>query len=122
MVRFGNYELPNVQQGQIEIARLEIERSVPGRNIAYHSDETTKGRTVKVTGEIRAGDINTARFWIELLRRLADDTERLLDLEDGQTPTFNAKLVDPSYTLDVSGWYDPSHYWVPYSATLLEVA
>jgi hypothetical protein len=122
MVRFGSWELPNAQQVQIEIARVEIERSVPGRNVAYHSDETTKGRIVKVVGNIRASTIGQARFWIELLRRLADDAERILDLEDGQTPTFNAKLVDPSYTLDTSLWYDYTQYWVSYSVTLLEVA
>ena len=122
MVRFGNYSLPNVQQAQIEIARVEIERSIPGRNVAYYSDGTTKGRTVKVAGEIRASTISQARFWIELLRRLADDTERVLDLEDGQTPTFNAKLTDPSYALDTSLWYDYTQYWVSYSVTLLEVA
>jgi hypothetical protein len=122
MVRFGSWELPNAQQVQIEIARVEIERTVPCRNVAYHSDETTKGRTVKVTGDIRATDISTARFWIELLRRLSDDTERVLDLEDGHTPTFNAKLTDPSYTLDTSLWYNYTQYWVSYSVTLLEVA
>jgi hypothetical protein len=122
MVRFGSWELPNAQQVQIEIARVEIERSMPGRNVAYHSDETTKGRTVKVAGDIRASAISQARFWIELLRRLADDIERVLDLEDGQTPTFNAKLTDPSYALDTSLWYDYAQYWVSYSVTLLEVA
>jgi phage-related protein len=121
MVCFGNYELPNAQQVQIEIARVEIERSVPGRNVSYHSDQTTKARTVKVAGDIRAGDISTARFWIELLRRLSDDTERVLDLDDGQTPTFNAKLTDPSYALDSSLWHNYSQYWVSYSVTLLEV-
>jgi hypothetical protein len=121
MVRFGNYGLPNVQQAQLQTTRVEIERSIAGRNIAYRADQTTKGRTVKVTGQIRAGEINTARFWIELLRRLADDTERLLDLEDSQTSPFNAKLLDPSYALDVSGWID-GDYQVPYSVTLLEVS
>ena len=121
MVRFGSCQLPNVQQGQIEVARVEIERTIPGRSISYHSDQTTRGRTVKVTGEIRAGDINTARFWIELLRRLADDAERILDLEDGQTPTFNAKLTDPSYTLTVPDWAG-NNYQVAYTATLIEVA
>jgi hypothetical protein len=122
LVRFGNYELPNVQQVQIEIARVEIERSVPGRNVAYHTDQTTMGGTVKIAGDIRASTITNARFAIELLRRLADGNERLLDLEDAQTPTFNAKLVDPSYALDTSLWYDYTQYWVSYSVTLLEVA
>jgi hypothetical protein len=122
MVRFGNYELPNAQQVQIEITRVEIERTVPSRNVAYHTDQTTRGRIVKITGDIRAGSISEARFWIELLRRLTDDTERVLDLEDGQTPTFNAKLTDPSYVLDTSLWYDYTQYWVSYSVTLLEVA
>jgi hypothetical protein len=120
MVRFGNYTLPHVLQAQLQKSRIEIERSIPGRNIAYHSDQTTKGRTVKISGEIRASSINEARFWIELLRRFADDTARSLDLEDGQTPAFNAKLVDPSYTLDVTQWVT-NEYCVPYSATLLEV-
>jgi hypothetical protein len=122
MMRFGNYELPNVQQIQIKIARVEIERSIAGRNVACHTDQTTRGRTVKIAGDVRASTISEARFWIELLRRQADDTERVLDLEDGQTPTFNAKLTDPSYTLDISLWYNHTQYWVSYSVTLLEVA
>jgi hypothetical protein len=122
MVRFGNYVLPHAQVSQIEQSRLQIQRSVPDRNVAYHADQTTKARTVKLDGEIRASTITEALFSIELLRRLADDTTRLFDMEDGVTPTFNTKLVDPSYTFDVNEWAPDDHYWVPYSVTLLEVA
>jgi hypothetical protein len=95
----GNYELPHVLDAEIRKSRIEIERTVPYRDVAYRSDQTTKGRTVTVSGEIRVTTISEAAFWIELLRRLADDTARLLDLEDDETPTFNAKLVSPQYTL-----------------------
>jgi hypothetical protein len=121
MVRFGNYALPHVLQAQIQKSRVEIERTVPCRDVAYRSDQTTKGRTVTLSGEIRVATISEVAFWIEFLRRLADDTERLLDLENEETETFNGKLVDPSYTLDVADWI-ANDYRVPYSVTLLEVA
>jgi hypothetical protein len=74
-----------------------------------------------VSGEIRANGMSETAFWIELLRRLADDTERLLDLEDGETSTFNAKLVDPAYSINAEDWF-AGRYHVSYSASLLEVA
>jgi hypothetical protein len=121
MVRFGNYVLPNAQVSQIDQSRVQIERVVPSRNVGYHSDQTTKARTITFNGEIRTATITEAYFWIELLRRLADDTARLFDMEDGTTPTFNVKLVDPSYGFDVNLWI-PNDYRVPYSVKLLEVA
>ena len=120
MVRFGNYALPHVLQAQIQKSRVEIERTVPCRDVAYRSDQTTKGRTVTLSGEIRVVTISGAAFWIELLRRLADDVKRLFDLEDGETSAFNAKLVDPSYVLDIVDWI-ANDYRIPYSVTLLEV-
>jgi hypothetical protein len=120
MVRFGNYALPHVLQAQIQKSRIEGERAIPYRNVAYRRDQTTKGRTVTVNGEIRCTTISEVAFWIELLRRLADDTERVLDLEDGETEAFNAKLVDPAYVLSAEDWIEKD-YRVPYSVTLLEV-
>jgi len=120
MVRFGNYELPHILDAQIEKSRVETERSIPYRGVAYRADQTTRGRTLKVAGEIRATTISDIAFWVELFRRLADDTARLLDLEDGETDTFNAKLVDPAYAVDVGAWFS-GKYHVPYSVSLLEV-
>lgn len=122
MVRFGNYELPHVLDAQVQKTRVEIERAIPYRSVAYRADQTTKGRTVTVNGEIRTDSISEAAFWIELLRRLADDTERLFDLEDGETAAFNAKLVDPSYVLEAGNWFNTGRCYVPYSVSLLEVA
>ena len=120
MVRFRDYALPHVLQVQLQMNRIEIERSVPYRSVAYRTDQTTLGRTVRVNGEIRSTTIGEVAFWIELLRRLADDTESLFDLEDEGTEAFNAKLVDPSYVLDVVDWI-ANDYRVHYSVTLLEV-
>lgn len=121
MVRFGNYALPHVLQAQIQKSRVEIERTVPYRDVAYRSGQTTKGRTVTLSGEIRVATISGAAFWIELLRRLADNMNRLFDLEDGETSAFNAKLIDPDYQLNVESWTS-GDYHVPYSVTFLETA
>jgi len=121
MVRFGNCELPHVLGAQMQTSRVEIERPVPYRAVAYRADQTTRGRTVAVSGEIRADSMSEVAFWVELLRRLADDTERLFDLEDGQTSTFNAKLVDPTYALDAATWA-ANDYHVAYQVTFLEVS
>ena len=122
MVRFGNWELPHVLDAQIEKSRVEIERPIPGRCVAYRADQTTRGRAVRVSGEIRADSMSEVAFWIELLRRLADDTERLFDLEEGETAAFNAKLVDPSYELRAGDWFNTGGSYVPYSVSLVEVA
>ena len=121
MVRFGNYELPHVLEAVIQQSRIEVERPMPSRNVAYREDQTTNGRTVNVNGEIRATTISEALFSIELLRRLSDDTARLFEIEDGVTVAFNAKLVDPSYVLDVTDWI-ANDYCVPYQITFLEVS
>ena len=88
--------------------------------MAYRADQTTRGRTVRVNGEIRCATISDVAFMIELLRRLSDDTARILDLEDGTTPMMNAKSTDPAYVLDIAEWV-ANDYRVPYSVTLLEV-
>jgi peptidoglycan/xylan/chitin deacetylase (PgdA/CDA1 family) len=120
MVRFGDYTLPHVLEAQIQTSRVEIERAIPYRDVAYRADQTTRGRTVRVNGEIRSATISGIAFTIELLRRLSDDTARILDLEDGTTSTFNAKLTDPAYLLDTGEWV-ANDYRVPYSVTMLEV-
>jgi len=120
MVLFGNYPLPHVLEAQLQTSRVEIERTVPYRPVAYRADQTTRGRSVRVSGEIRADSISEVAFWIELLRRLCDDESRLFDLEDGETATFNAKMIDPEYVLSVGDWFS-GKYHVPYSVSLLEV-
>jgi hypothetical protein len=121
MVRFGDYALPHVLEAQVQTSRVEIERAIPYCDVAYRADQTTRGRTIRVNGEIRSPTINAVAFMIELLRRLSDDTARTLDLEDGTTSAFNAKLTDPAYLLDTGEWI-ANDYRVPYSVTLLEVA
>jgi hypothetical protein len=120
VVRFGDYALPHVLEAQIQTSRVEIERAIPYRDVAYRADQTTRGRIVRVNGEIRSATINGIAFMIEFLRRLSDDTARILDLEDGETSTFNAKLTDPAYVLDVAEWV-ANDYRAAYSVTLLEV-
>jgi hypothetical protein len=117
---YGTFELPHVLELQVKKARVEIEHFVPSRNVAYRRDQTTLGQTATVTGEIRESSISDVYTRIEQLRRLNDGVARLLDLEDGETPTFNAKLIDPEYQLNVETWID-GDYRVPYSLSLLEV-
>lgn len=102
MVRFGNYSLPHILDAQIQKSRIEIERSVPSRGVAYRVDQATRGQTIKVSGEIRADTISEAAFGIEHLRRLADDTERLFDFEDGEPrpSTRNLWILRMSYALE----------------------
>ncbi len=120
MVKFGDYPLPAALQGEIQTSRVEIERNVPYRAVAYRSDQTTRGRTFTLSGEIRCTTISDAAFRIELLRRLADGETRLLDIEDNGTPPFNAIMISPLYDLGVENWFE-GKYHVAYSVTFLEV-
>lgn len=114
--------LPNVLTIQIQTTREEIERAVPYRNIAYRVDHATLGRTLRISGEIREVSLSNLYMRIEQLRRLNDGVARSLDLEDGTTSTFDAKLVDPEYTLGVSDHWFEGKYHAPYMVSLLEVA
>jgi hypothetical protein len=109
MVRFGDQVHPRLS-------------SLFPRPVSYRADQTTTGRTARLSGEIKAATLTGAALVIELLRRLADDIVRVLDLEDGETETFNAKLVDPQYTLAVEDHWFEGRYHVPYSVTFLQVA
>ena len=114
--------LPNVLTIQIQTTRETIERVVLYRNISYRVDRAPLGRAVKVTGEIRESSIENGHMRVTQLRRLNDGVARTLDLEDDETPTFNAKLTDPEYELAVGDWFNTGRCYVPYSMTFLEVA
>jgi len=120
-VLFGSLELQHVEEVQLKQARVEIERFLPYRNVAYRRDRTTLGQTAIVTGEIRESTINAAFTRVEQLRRFNDGETRVFDLQDGETTPFNAMLVDPTYELNVALWQS-GDYRVPYTVTLLEVA
>jgi hypothetical protein len=120
-VMFGSLELQHVQEAQIKKARVEIERFMPHRNVAYRRDRTALGQTVNVSGEIRESTITMASLRIDQLRRFNDGETRIFDLQDGETTPFNAKLVDPTYVFLPEYWRRNS-YRVPYSVILLEVA
>jgi hypothetical protein len=76
---------------------------------------------VRISGEIREDSLSDVYTRIEQLRRLNDGVARTLDLEDDETPTFNAKMVDPGYVLSVGDWFNTGRSYVPYSVTLLKV-
>ena len=122
MVVFGSFVLPHVLEVQIKKARVEIEHFMPYRNVAYRRDQTTLGQTAIVSGEIRESNISTVFTRIEQLRRINDGVTRVLDLEDGETVPFNAKMIDPGYVLSVGDWFNTGRSYVPYNVTLLEVA
>jgi len=75
-----------------------------------------------LSSEIRTDSMSEVAFWIELLHRLADDTERLFDLEDRETAAFNAKLVDPGYELRAGDWSNTGRCYVPYNTHTLPIA
>ena len=120
MVFFGTLQLAHVLEAQIQTSRQEIERPIPYRNIAYRTDHATMGRSLRISGEIREDTISDAALKIEMIRRLNDGSARLVDLEDGETPAFNALLADPEYELAVEDWFTDD-YRVAYSLTFLEV-
>jgi hypothetical protein len=125
MVRFGDFTFPHVLGVQITNTHEEIERTVPGRTVAYRVDKAELGRTIKLTGEIGETDTDIVRSTIDEIRAFVDGAARSLDLEDGTTP-FNALLADPEYTLEE--WYENTRFsavgrfYVPYTLTFLEVA
>ena len=82
----------------------------------------TLGQTVRISREIREDSLSDVYTRIEQLRRLNDGVARTLDLEDDETPTFNAKLTDPGYALSADDWFNTGRCYVPYTVTFLEVA
>jgi len=120
LVMFGTFELPPVLTIQVQKQRIEIERFVPYRNVAYRRDHTTLGQTVSLTGEMRESTLSDLYTRIEQFRRLNDGLARTLDLGDDETPTFSAKLVDMAYDLYTEAWA-AGDYRAPYSVSFLEV-
>jgi len=138
MVTIGAYSLPHVLGIQLQQARQEIDRAIPGAVVSYRRDQAKLGRTLEVSGEIRETQAGTVRTRVDEIRTLCDDTGRSVDLEDG-TATFNAKALSPRFSFEAEKyltdsamiwgsfkwgqfqWGAGGKYYVPYSVTLLEV-
>jgi hypothetical protein len=90
MVTFGGYRLQHVSAIQTVGSRIIHDRLVPSaKSFSYRSDETSGGRVVTVSGQIRDDPDHVLR--LEELRVRADDVARALDLED-ESAAINAKL------------------------------
>ena len=120
LVTFGGIALPHVLSISTEKSHEEIERFISSASVPYRADRTSLGISYAVTGEIREETISAAAAKIELLRRLADGVEHLVDLLDGSTAFFDALLCDPEFEIVVVIWIE-GKYYVPYSVTLLKV-
>ncbi len=120
MVLFGPFSFPHVLTVQNERTRAQLTRIIPTRNVDYRVDASDLGRTVRVVGEIRDTTISGAAWTLETLRRLRDGVTRSLNLEDGTTPTFNAKMSNLQTSINVEGWF-PGKYFIAYAVDLLEM-
>ena len=118
MVVYGTFSLPHPLSVEVTKERIQFERPIPGRDVAYRTDWTTLGRTIRLRGEVREATVSDAALRLEFLRRLNDGVSRLLDLEDGGA-TMSVQLVDPEYSLLVGLWVGSS-YRVPYAVAFLE--
>lgn len=79
MVTFGGYRLQHVSAIQTVGSRIIHDRLVPSaRSFSYRSDETSGGRVITVSGQIRGDPDHVLR--LEELRVRADDVARALDL------------------------------------------
>jgi hypothetical protein len=107
VVTFGGYALRHVSGIQTVGSRILHDRLVPSaKSFSHRSDETSGGRIITVSGQIRDVD-HVLR--LEELRVRADDVARPLDLEDGSLP-LNAKLgtVEAIWTVE-DGIANPSY-------------
>lgn len=111
---------PHVLKVQTQHQRLEIDRLLPYRDVAYRGDRADLGLTVTLTAEIRESTRSNAALKIEMIRRLNDGVARVLDLQDGETLQINAKLLDPQYELNTQTWFEGERQ-VPYSVRFLQV-
>jgi hypothetical protein len=116
VVTFGGYRLQHVSAIQTVGSRIIHDRLVPSaESFSYRSDETSGGRVVTVSGQIRNDPDYVLR--LEELRVRADDVARVLDLEDGSA-NITAKLgpVEATWTVE-EGVGRPM-----YSATFFETS
>jgi hypothetical protein len=100
VVTFGGYRLQHVSAIQSVGSRIIHDRLVPSaKSFSYRSDETSGGRVITVSGQIRDDPDHVLR--LEELRVRADDIARSLDLEDGSA-SINAKLgpVEATWTVE----------------------
>lgn len=114
MVTFDSYRLPHVLDISVQDSEILNERGIPGGPLPYRSDQTSGGRVIVISGEIR--DASYA-LRIEELRVRINDLAGSLNLEDG-SDVVTAKLcgVDVSWTVE-EGVGRPT-----YSATFFETS
>jgi len=96
--------LPHVSAIQTVGSRIIHDRLVPSsKTFGSRSDETSGGRIITVSGQIRDDPDYALR--LEELRVRQDDVSRVLDLEDGSA-SINAKLGNVEATWDVERGVD----------------
>ena len=101
MVQFGSLILPTVLDINIAKEHIQVERQMPGRKVAYRIDQSDMGHTVIIKGEIRSTNIADVYTRIEQIRRMNDGVARTLDLQDGTTAAFNAKMGNLQSSINV---------------------
>ncbi len=119
MVLFGPILFDHVLTVTVENSRLEGDRAMPMRDVDYRVDRADLGRQTKIIGEIRATTITDAAMELQKLRRLRDGIARTLDLQDGVTTAFSAKMGSLQSSINVENWFT-GKYWIQYSVELLE--
>jgi len=114
MVKFGTYTLPHSLEATVQMTRIIQDRLVPSASVGYRADETAGGQILTVTGAIRDPDYPLR---LREITGMADDTARVLDLEDGSA-MINAKLGTVEATWTVERGID----CVSYHATFYETS
>ena len=120
MVLFGSYALPYVQEVQLQTAWAAVEKTIPFATVAWRRVTNNLGRTVVVVGYIKS-TVSVADFLsqVNTMRGYVDGTKRLLDLQDGTTPTFNAIMTNPQFTYSAGDIF-AVELWAGYQVTFLE--
>jgi hypothetical protein len=104
LVKFGTLTFPHVLDVSPQSSYRNIEQAVPTRTVAYREPQTTLGRVITVSGEIRETEAGVVSATIQDIRDLNDGVARSLDLEDGDTAAFYAFLTDPEFELNAENW------------------
>jgi hypothetical protein len=119
MVLFGPLSFQHVLTIQLEKRQVELDRVIPIRDYDYRIIQADQGRAVKVAGEIRSTVVETALMELQKLRRFRDGVARSLDLQDGTTGAFTAKMGNLQSSISVESWF-PGKYHIAYAVDLLE--
>jgi hypothetical protein len=119
---FGQFHFPNMQEIDLSKTLTMDTETIPYRAPGLRTLTTIPGKSAVIMGYNDFTTIPSARYFIELVRRIVNNAQPLVaQIQDDILP-YLAIMTDPQFSFNVQYWRDPGPYRVIWQFTLLETA